>query len=89
MPTSIVPAAFENIEESHEIAVRIGVRLSERVSHARLAREENNVGKTMFTEQRRNRAAAYELVCFGRNPMNGTRHYFDPHNATVTERPPA
>ncbi|TME65134.1 MAG: hypothetical protein E6I51_00905 [Chloroflexi bacterium] len=34
-------------------------------------------------------AAAYELVCFGRNPMNGTRQYFDPHNGTVTERPPA
>ena len=61
MPTSIVPAAFENIEESHEIAVRIGVRLSERVSHARLAREVNNVGKTMFTEQRRNHAAVGEV----------------------------
>ena len=34
-------------------------------------------------------AAAYELVCFGRNPMNGTRQYFDPHHGTVTERPPA
>ncbi len=31
----------------------------------------------------------YELVCFGRNPMQTTRNYFDPKAGTVEVRAPA
>lgn len=32
---------------------------------------------------------AFELVCFGRNPMAAVRNYFDPDRGTVEERLPA
>ena len=32
--------------------------------------------------------AAWELVLFGRNPLHGTLHYFDPTSGQVTEKKP-
>jgi hypothetical protein len=56
-----MPAAFEYVEKGHEIAIRVGMRIDERVSHASLASEVNHIRKTIFPKQRRSHAAVGEV----------------------------
>jgi hypothetical protein len=64
MLATIVPAAFQNIGEADQVGVDIGVRISERVSHARLRRQMNDDGKAMPRKQCRHRHAIRHIKHF-------------------------
>ena len=47
MPALYSPATFQNIQESHEVRVCIGVRVDQRVTDARLGRKMHNIRKAV------------------------------------------
>ena len=61
MPAAVVPAAFEHVEEAGEVGVRIGMRIDQRMAHARLRGEMHDVGKAVRREQIRHRLAVGEV----------------------------
>ena len=64
MTATIVPASLQNIGEADQIGVDIGVRISERVSHARLRGQMDDHGKPIPREQRRYRHAIRHIKPF-------------------------
>ena len=64
MTAAIVPASLQNIGEADQIGVDIGVRISERVSHARLRGQMDDHGKPIPREQRRYRHAIRHIEPF-------------------------
>ena len=52
MPAAVVPAAFEDIGEADQIGIHIGVRIDQRIAHAGLRGEMDDMGKAMLREQR-------------------------------------
>src|SRR5215204_2903972 len=53
MTAAAVAAAFEHVEKADEVGVRIGVRVDQRMTHARLCGEMHHIGKAVIAEQRR------------------------------------
>ena len=61
-------AAFEHVEEADEIGLRIGVRIDQRMAHAGLRREMDDVAETVRREQRRAIASRSAMsICSNRN----------------------
>src|SRR6267154_2396364 len=51
MPAFVVPAAFQHIDETLKIRVHIGVRMIDRMAHAGLRRQMNDLGKSVSGKQ--------------------------------------
>src|ERR1700731_4821269 len=56
-----VPTAFQDIEEAGEVCVRVGVRIDQRVAHARLGGEMDHVLEAVLREQLRHPGAVGEV----------------------------
>ena len=56
-----MPAALQHVEKALEIGVGIGVRMVDRIAHAGLRREMNDLPKPMLREQRRDCLAIGEI----------------------------
>ena len=61
MPAAVVAAALEDVGEADEIGVDIGVRIDQRMAHARLRREMDDMGKAVTLEQRGHALAVGEI----------------------------
>ena len=46
-----MPATFQHIDETFEVGVDIGMRMIDRMTHARLRREMDHPGKPVLGEQ--------------------------------------
>ena len=57
MPGTSVAASFQDIEEADKIGIGVGMRIGQRITHSRLRREVNHMGKAMRSEQLRHRFA--------------------------------
>ena len=57
-----MPASFQNIEESGEIGVEIGVGILQRVAHPRLRGEMNDVRKRPAVKNRARRISVGEVA---------------------------
>ena len=76
MPAAGLAAAFEHIEKPDEIGVRIGVRIDQRVAHARLRGEMHDLRKSMRGEQCRNARAIRKIALLelkGRKALEARR----------------
>src|SRR6266702_5466306 len=60
----MVPASLQNIGETDQVGVDIGVRISKQVSHARLRGQMDDHGKPIPREQRRYRNAIRHIEPF-------------------------
>ncbi len=54
-------ATFENVREADQIGVDIGVRIDQRMAHAGLRREMDDIAKPMLGEVRRHARAVGEI----------------------------
>src|SRR5436853_6745806 len=61
MPASVVAAAFEHVEKTGEIGVRVRIGIDERMAHARLSGKVHDRRKAMGGEQRRRAGAVRQI----------------------------
>ena len=61
MAASMVPAAFQHVDETREIGVDIGMRMVDRIAHASLCREMHHFCKTVPGKQAFHRCAIGEI----------------------------
>ena len=57
----VVATALENVQETDNVAIDIGVRILDRVAHARLCGEVNDLVELLFGKQRFHRLAIGEI----------------------------
>ena len=78
----IVAASFEHVQEAHEIALDVRVRMRERVAYAGLRRQVNHALETVFGEQLLDRRAVAKLLAH----ETETRMLLEPDDARLLER---
>ena len=61
MLDAVVPAALEHVQRADDVAVDVGVRVLERVAHARLRGEVDHALELLAREQRRHARAVGEV----------------------------
>ena len=76
MPAAVMAAAFEHVQKSEQIGVRISVRIDQRMPHAGLRREVHDIVEPVRGEQVRHAGAVrhvhlLELKVGGRGQIAG------------------
>ena len=56
MPAAVMAAAFQHVDEALQVGIHVGVRIGQRMAHAGLRGEMDDVGKLVRRKQRRDRA---------------------------------
>ena len=61
MPAPIVPASFQDVGEPDEVGIHIGMGVNERMPHAGLSPEMDDMGEAVFGKQARHALAIGQI----------------------------